>query len=870
MCKKVSFWVVMQFILYIVLQSFLVISLFDAQEVYAAPGIELLKNGDFVSYTAHWSLKDNRVLGAKAYYIITSKNYTRTAAIGIKNTGRSDWAIQFFQDDIPLKKYYKYVLTFDASSTLSRKISVELINPVTGEKYFSKIEKFDTKNKKYRMEFIMESADDSEAQLVFNLGSVEDQTIDIFHEIYITKISLKEEKKEEPGEPGEPGETGGTDVEIQSNLALSRTVKELVEFGDTENMKIAQEGSFLIPFSSDTKSSKEIVLALDNSGAFNSYSKEITSPFNYGIYASEKLNFQGVNSYVNGSTYSKNFTNYTQEITITGTCASFTHYIEGKYDINEIKTITEPVEMPHFYGSLVAEAASNAQVFDPKDYPPNAAVPMPGQPEVHIRYEPSQNNFRIVANQKSTFYIDSSMYFKANLVISLDEIVISNTSGGFLVADGDISIQGNNLVPAGPDDKVFVYSIGGNIRFQTSYSTLYGIAYAPGNSGKPNSGNVIFQGINNNIYGSLAAKNFSFEGQNTKFYYGLGGITEIIEENFQSTYNADLIRKTAKDFVDRFTGTNTKMGIILYEDSSNDNDFNLYDLSIESNAGLLKNKIDGFTFGTSGESNMGDALRRANYMLTGAGSGKNSDKQIIMLSGSAPNKWTSQNAENTLPKLDNGPAVYLAGDGTFDSDGSSLEYAKTVGEMVNENNIETVFIDFSQDGIEEKIEQIAVSSGAKEVLNTGRHFYSAGSVSEIEDIFDIIAFSFSEKEAAGLMLADIEYEALLPEGVYVVEAPEGMEVSTVETGGVKRSKVKGIIRDVKLSSTDGIEYTLPEQSFDLKVRFLKPGEVIFSGEDEVLRYIFKVKGAGGEDVTKTVEENFGGQTVHVTMTIDIT
>ncbi len=76
------------------------------------------------------------------------------------------------------------------------------------------------------------------------------------------------------------------------------------------------------------------------------------------------------------------------------------------------------------------------------------------------------------------------MYFKANLIISLDEVVIKNTSGSFLVADGDISIQGNNLSPAGPDDRIFVYSIGGNIRFQTSFSTLNGIAYAPGNADK--------------------------------------------------------------------------------------------------------------------------------------------------------------------------------------------------------------------------------------------------------------------------------------------------------------------------------------------------------------------------------------------------
>jgi len=385
----------------------------------------------------------------------------------------------------------------------------------------------------------------------------------------------------------------------------------------------------------------------------------------------------------------------------------------------------------------------------------------------------------------------------------------------------------------------------------------------------PNSGNVIFQGINNDIYGSLAAKNFSFEGQNTQFNYDLEGIAEIIERHFQSPNNANLIKKAAKELVDKFTGTKTKMGIIQYTGSANDNDFKLYDLSEESNAMLLKDKIDGFDLGASGESNMGDALRRANYMLAGSGSGENSSKQIIVLTGSAPNKWTSSNGEKTIPKLDDGPAVHLAGDGTSDSDGSSLEYAKTVGEMVNENDIEAVFVNFSQDRIEEKIEKIAVSSGAKKVLNTDKHFYTADSITELGDIFDIVSSYFLENAATALILADIEYEVLLPEGVFVVEVPENMEVSTVNVDGVQRSKVKGIIKDVNLSSTDGIEYKIPEHSFDIKVRFLKPGEVVFSGEDELIRYIFKLEGAGGEDMTKTIEENFGGLTVYVKMTIDI-
>ena len=76
----------------------------------------------------------------------------------------------------------------------------------------------------------MASTDNPEAQLVFNMGSIEDQIINEFHEVTITKISLKEEEMKKKED---------MDTEVQSSLALSRTVKEEVEFGDTENMKIA-------------------------------------------------------------------------------------------------------------------------------------------------------------------------------------------------------------------------------------------------------------------------------------------------------------------------------------------------------------------------------------------------------------------------------------------------------------------------------------------------------------------------------------------------------------------------------------------------------------------------------------------------------
>jgi len=66
------------------------------------------------------------------------------------------------------------------------------------------------------------------------------------------------------------------------------------------------------------------------------------------------------------------------------------------------------------------------------------------------------------------------------------------------------------LYPNGPNDKLYVYSIGGNIEFQTSNSTINGIAYAPGNPANPNSGKIFFSGDKNTINGSIAANELDF------------------------------------------------------------------------------------------------------------------------------------------------------------------------------------------------------------------------------------------------------------------------------------------------------------------------------------------------------------------------
>lgn len=52
---------------------------------------------------------------------------------------------------------------------------------------------------------------------------------------------------------------------------------------------------------------------------------------------------------------------------------------------------------------------------------------MPGQEGITIRYDKDKKQFEILADTSTTFNIDSSMYFKGGLLISLIETKISMT-----------------------------------------------------------------------------------------------------------------------------------------------------------------------------------------------------------------------------------------------------------------------------------------------------------------------------------------------------------------------------------------------------------------------------------------------------------
>lgn len=815
---------------------------------------QAVPNGDFEGGMACWSFYYDSISGANASSLVyTEPSGNKRSETSIVNTGPSYWSIRLKHPGIVLENAKTYRLTFDAKATILRDIRVSLQDDVSNLiEYFSNIMSVDSNMKTYALEFTMNSSTDTSSAIVFEMGKVgtmPNQT----HDIIIDNVDL-----EEIVTPIASTSPAPIDGPVGIDIAASRVSVSDAELGDEAEILLSQGGEISVEGTIDAE--KEIVLIIDNSGALNSYMDNIISPLDFGIYSNHDMVIQGDNASINGNVHANNlFKTTAGRINISQTCsATAFDIISPNADINQYKNITTPIEMPYFHSKLINDAMSNSMVFKPENYPPSwFPYPIPGHTDVYVTYNAFAKRFEIFGD--GTLTISSSMYFKGNVMISLKET--NNINEGFIVADGDIIIQGKNLYPSGPNDKLYVYSIGGNIEFQTEDSTINGIAYAPGNPANPDrSGNIKFVGKGNTMNGAIAGDDLSFHATNLKVNQTEGQFTTIEEKYFENTSYLNSVKESAKGFIDKFAGSQTKISVIQYSDSANDNDFAQYDLSLSSNATILKENIDDIVPGTTGFSNMGDAMRRAYHILNNSGSDL-AIKYIVVLTGSVPNRWTGISDGTQEPKTGDGTADYINEDDVLYS---SLDYAKEIGNIITSKDINLLFIDFSNEDIGTELEEIATASGTKEIESTGKHYYRADNFMELTDIFDSIRFN----TIYNVTLNNVLYEEILPAGVLLVEAPEWVSTQSVQIGGMSRTKLSGTINKLPLTF-NGVGYTFDINSFGIKVRFMKPGTIVFQRSDSWIRYNIDYIAEDGNSRSETLDKYFDDMTVNVTMSIDI-
>ncbi|GAE89724.1 cellulose binding domain-containing protein [Acetivibrio straminisolvens] len=814
---------------------------------------QAVPNGDFEAGTILWSFYCDSVSGANASNAVYSEpSGNKMSKTAIENVGANYWAIQLKHAGIVLENSKTYRLTFDAKSTMPRDIIVSLQDATSSLiEYYGKIIKIDSHMKTYTCEFTLNSSEGTSVAIVFEMGKI-GAIANKAHDIILDNVHI--EKITSPLPPGPPAPK--EDALVASVTASRNSVYE-IELGKEADISLSQSGEIALEGSIDTK--KEVVLVLDNSGALNSYVKDILSPLDFGIYSNRDLTIQGKSASINGSVHTNSlFTSTADSIQISQTCSAASFNIVSKnVDIKTLKNITTPIEMPYFHNELINDAAEDFMVFRPEDYPPSFfPYPMPGQEDIFIIYNIFAGRFEIFG--MGTLVINSSMYFKGNVLISLRST--NNVSEGFIVADGNIIIQGENLYPSGPNDKLYVYSIGGNIEYQTSNSTINGIAYAPGNPANPDSGKILFLGNNNTINGAIAGNQLNFTASDLKVNHTEGQFNVVEEKYMQNTSHLKLVKDVAKSLIDRFVGSKTKISVIQYSDSANDNDFKQYDLFMSGNAVTLKQKIHAIEPGTSGFSNMGDAMRRAYHILNKPSKDPVS-KYIVVLAGSVPNRWTAMNNVGNEPKTGNGKADHIKPDNEAYS---STDYAKDIGKMITSAGINLQFIDFSDENIGTVMEEIAAESGVESIEATGKHYYRANDFIELADIFDNICLKINYD----VVLDNVLYEEILPAGVLPVEVPDWMSTQSVSVGGVTRTKITGAINNIPLTYK-GKGYSFDIGSFKIKVKFMKPGTIVFDGADSKIIYTIDYIDKDGKNQSRSLDKYFNDITVNVKMSVDI-
>ncbi|MEK4326342.1 carbohydrate binding domain-containing protein [Paenibacillus sp. FSL R7-0312] len=162
---------------------------------YYDPDIDYfpLKNGDFSNGFNGWE----RLLAEEGGQS-TAAVADGVAKFSITNTGNQAYSVMLFQNGLKAAAGMKYIIEFDASSSVAREISVRAENGQNSPSH-SKIVKLSPEKKHYALEFTQLTKDT--LSLKFLLGKVEGVSIAQAHDIMINNVKF--EVKDAPAKPQE-------------------------------------------------------------------------------------------------------------------------------------------------------------------------------------------------------------------------------------------------------------------------------------------------------------------------------------------------------------------------------------------------------------------------------------------------------------------------------------------------------------------------------------------------------------------------------------------------------------------------------------------------------------------------------------------
>ena len=168
-----------------------------------------IKNGSFNDSLSGYEVYVDGT--AKATVVVDSLKENNALDVTVDDTGADDWRIQIKQNNVLLEKGKKYKLSYEAKSSIDRKIRVVMQGgealgwPVYSEHSDDQdandgIVTLTSEYQKFTEEFIMTEETDAKAFLSICLGNVDGQITDQ-HRIVIDNISLVEVENPTPENP---------------------------------------------------------------------------------------------------------------------------------------------------------------------------------------------------------------------------------------------------------------------------------------------------------------------------------------------------------------------------------------------------------------------------------------------------------------------------------------------------------------------------------------------------------------------------------------------------------------------------------------------------------------------------------------------
>jgi len=276
----------------------------------------------------------------------------------------------------------------------------------------------------------------------------------------------------------------------------------------------------------------------------------------------------------------------------------------------------------------------------------------------------------------------------------------------------------------------------------------------------------------------------------------------------------DITQEAAKKFLDQLSELDhVKVSLINYSyvaDVYNRNNSNLFDLN-NTNLNRLKNKIDDFD--ANGGTNIGDALRQTHYLLKENGNA-DADQYVVLMTDGEP---TFYSYENNGEYQTRSGSVINHNNGNHYTKG--LEYANLIASSLVANTSTVNYgIAFSDLAAGNKLREIMTSMGGS--------YYQALTAEDINAVYEEIAQEISVEAS----LNDLVFEEELPNGIEVVELPDGFEVNNNVIRGTW-SRV-----EYTLNESTGY-YEAPKLNFQVKVRVTEAGEYILSTSNAGIYYI---------------------------------